>query len=128
MFPCVKQFSNLVELSQQLSELDLCPRNLVLFAEKRVKGWMQLYTSNDINTVVIKRLKPCHSTQFLCLPISGFWVFVILLNASLFVLPKWIIRISSSPFLYPAILLIFSGNPWGSNAEKHFQNASAQML
>ena len=34
MFSCVKHFSNLVGLNQQLSELDLNTRNLVLFAEK----------------------------------------------------------------------------------------------
>lgn len=53
MFSSVRYFSNLVELNQKLSELDLYTRNLVLFAEKRIKGQIESNTTDNIKTVKI---------------------------------------------------------------------------
>ena len=51
---CISNLSTVVaiKLSQQLSGLDLCKWNFVLFVEK-IMGQIQLNTSNDINIIAI---------------------------------------------------------------------------
>ena len=70
---CISNLSKVaaINLSQQLSGLDFCNKNFVLFVEK-IMGQIQLNTSNGINIIAIiwvlqpKWINPC-SFNKLCL-------------------------------------------------------------